>query len=33
MHYCPKGCEHTLLNDGDADLELYAAVPEQYYAH
>jgi len=28
-HYCPKGCEHTLINDGTEELEFYAVVPEQ----
>lgn len=28
-HYCPKGCEHTLINDGTENLEFYAVVPEQ----
>ncbi|MCR5454052.1 MAG: cupin domain-containing protein [Bacteroidales bacterium] len=28
-HYCPKGSTHTLINDGDTDLEFYAVVPEQ----
>ena len=31
-HYCPKGHEHSLINDNDADgenLEFFAVVPEQ----
>lgn len=28
-HYCPKGSEHTLVNDGDEDLVFFAVVPEQ----
>ena len=28
-HYCPKGHEHTLINDGTADLTFLAVVPEQ----
>lgn len=28
-HYCPKGHTHSLINDGDCDLELFAVVPEQ----
>ena len=27
--YCPKGHSHSLVNTGDADLEFYAAVPNQ----
>ncbi len=27
--YCPKGHSHMLVNTSDADLEFYAAVPEQ----
>lgn len=26
-HYCPKGSNHTLLNDGAEDLIFYAVVP------
>ncbi|MDO5442508.1 MAG: cupin domain-containing protein [Bacteroidia bacterium] len=29
VHYCPKGHEHTLINDGDGDLEFSAVVPQQ----
>lgn len=25
-HYCPKGTSHTLINTGDDDLVMYAAV-------
>ena len=28
-HYCPKGHTHSLINDSDGDLELFAVVPEQ----
>lgn len=28
-HYCPKGKGHSLINDGDEDLEFLAIVPEQ----
>lgn len=31
-HYCPKGHEHSLINDNGADgetLEFFAVVPEQ----
>lgn len=28
-HYCPKGHEHALRNDGNVDLVFYAVVPEQ----
>lgn len=27
-HYCPKGCSHSIANDGDEDLVLFTAVPE-----
>ena len=27
-HYCPKGHEHSLINDGDTDLLFFAVVPE-----
>ena len=27
-HYCPMGCSHSLINDTDADLTLYAVVAE-----
>jgi len=26
-HYCPKGHEHSLINDGDEDLCFFAVVP------
>ncbi|SCK01062.1 Uncharacterized conserved protein%2C contains double-stranded beta-helix domain [uncultured Eubacterium sp.] len=28
-HYCPKGYEHSLINDSDRDLIFFAVVPEQ----
>lgn len=28
-HYCPKGHEHSLINDSDEDLVFFAVVPEQ----
>lgn len=28
-HYCPKGHEHSLINDSSADLLFFAVVPEQ----
>ena len=28
VHYCPKGPEHSLINDSDADLTFFAVVPE-----
>ena len=28
-HYCPKGHEHRLINDGDEDLVFFAVVPQQ----
>lgn len=28
-HYCPKGHEHGLINDGDKDLAFFAVVAEQ----
>ena len=27
-HYCPKGQEHSLINDGEEDLIFFAVVPE-----
>ena len=27
VHYCPEGCEHSLINDSDADLTFFAVVP------
>ena len=27
-HYCPKGHEHSLINDSKADLIFFAVVPE-----
>lgn len=28
-HYCKKGSEHTLINDGIEDLIFYAVIPQQ----
>ncbi|MBR4072698.1 MAG: cupin domain-containing protein [Clostridia bacterium] len=28
-HYCKKGSEHTMINDGKDDLVFYAVVPQQ----
>lgn len=28
-HYCPKGHEHSLINNSDKDLIFFAVVPEQ----
>lgn len=28
-HYCPKGHEHSLINDSRGDLCFFAVVPEQ----
>ena len=28
-HYCPKGHAHSLINDGDRDLEFFFFFPEQ----
>ena len=28
-HYCPKGHEHSLINDSDGDLVFFAVVPVQ----
>lgn len=28
-HYCPKGHEHSLINDSNDDLIFFAVVPEQ----
>lgn len=28
-HYCPKGHEHSLINDSHEDLVFFAVVPEQ----
>ena len=27
-HYCPKGENHSLINDGDEDLIFFAVIPE-----
>lgn len=29
VHYCPKGHEHSLINDSQSDLEFHAIVPQQ----
>lgn len=29
VHYCPKGHEHSLINDSSADLEFAAVVAQQ----
>lgn len=29
VHYCPKGSQHTLINDGNENLVFVAVVPEQ----
>lgn len=29
VHYCKKGSEHTLINDGSAPLEFFAVIPKQ----
>ena len=26
IHYCPKGSEHTVINTGDTNLEMFAIV-------
>lgn len=26
-HVCPKGCEHSIINDGETDLVLFTTVP------
>lgn len=28
VHYCPKGHEHSLINDSEDDLTFFAVVPE-----
>lgn len=28
-HYCPEGKSHTIINDSDSDLELFAVIPKQ----
>lgn len=28
-HYCPKGKQHSLINDSDEDLDFFAVVPLQ----
>lgn len=28
-HYCPKGSEHTFINDSEEELEFFAIVPQQ----
>lgn len=27
-HYCPEGHEHSLINDGEDELRVFAVVPE-----
>ena len=27
VHYCPEGCEHSLINDSDKDLLFFGIVP------
>ena len=27
VHYCPEGCEHSLRNPSDADLIVFAVIP------
>lgn len=27
VHYCPKGCEHSLINDSEENLIYFAVVP------
>lgn len=29
VHYCPKGHRHTLINDSDDTLTIFAVLPEQ----
>lgn len=29
VNYCPKGHSHSLVNDGDSDMEFFAVVPQQ----
>ncbi|MPN22210.1 hypothetical protein SDC9_169593 [bioreactor metagenome] len=26
-HYCPKGCSHSLINDGETELVFFAVIP------
>ena len=28
VHYCPRGHEHSLINDSEGDLTFFAVVPE-----
>ncbi len=28
VHYCPKGCSHSLINDGEEELRFFAVVPK-----
>ena len=28
-HYCPKGHSHSVINDSDGELEVFAVVPNQ----
>ena len=30
--YCPKGSSHTVINDGDEDLEFFAVIPQNVAA-
>ncbi len=27
VHYCPKGCSHSLVNEGTADVVFFAVLP------
>ena len=27
VHYCPEGCEHSLINDSNGNLTFFAVVP------
>jgi len=29
VHYCPKGHSHSIINDSDSDLTVFAVVPQQ----
>ena len=28
VHYCPEGCEHSLINDSEEDLLFFGIVPK-----
>ena len=28
VHYCPKGCSHSQINDGEEELRFFAVVPK-----